>query len=169
NVCKSTLFNRLAGRRAAIVHDTPGVTRDRNDAELHWGNLAFRLIDTAGFDDSVKEGLGQRITAQTRAAIAEADVCLFLIDARAGVTGSDESLAETLRRCGKPVIVVANKSEGRTVDISEAYRWGRGEPVAISAEHGTGLSELFDAIAPFVTDPGPEELPEGDAANALKL
>src|SRR5438105_5560065 len=88
NVGKSTLFNRLAGRRAAIVHDTPGVTRDRNDAELRWGDLAFRLIDTAGFDDSVKEGLARRMTAQTRAAIAEADVCLFLIDARAGVTAS---------------------------------------------------------------------------------
>jgi GTP-binding protein len=169
NVGKSTLFNRLAGRRAAIVHDTPGVTRDRNDAELRWGNLCFRLIDTAGFDDSVKEGLAPRITAQTRAAIAEADVCFFLIDARAGVTASDENLAETLRRSGKPVIVVANKSEGRTVDISEAYRWGMGEPVAVSAEHGTGLGELFEAVAPFLSSPVSEEVAESGEASPLKL
>jgi GTP-binding protein len=169
NVGKSTLFNRLAGRRAAIVHDTPGVTRDRNDTELRWGDLSFRLVDTAGFDESVKEGLAQRITAQTRAAMAEADVCLFLIDARAGVTASDENLAETLRRFGKPVIVVANKCEGRTVDISEAYRWGMGEPVAISAEHGTGLSDLFEAVAPFLSSPAPAEAAESGAANPLRL
>jgi GTP-binding protein len=169
NVGKSTLFNRLAGRRAAIVHGTPGVTRDRNDAELVWGDVAFRLIDTAGFDDKTKEGLAQRMTAQTRAAIAEADVCLFLIDARAGVTASDQTLAETLRRCGKPVIVVANKSEGRTVDISDAYRWGMGEPVAVSAEHGTGLSELFEAVAPFVSEPKPDESTQPDAGDPLRL
>src|ERR1700731_2504108 len=169
NVGKSTLFNRLPCRRAAFLLDTPGVTRDRNDAELIWGNLSFRLIDTAGFDDGVKEGLAQRMTAQTRVAITEADVCLFLIDARAGVTASDETLAETLRRGGKPVIVVANKSEGRTVDISEAYRWGMGEPVAVSAEHGTGLSDLFEAVAPFLTSPVPEDMTESGAANPLKL
>jgi GTP-binding protein len=167
NVGKSTLFNRLAGRRAAIVHDTPGVTRDRNDAEVERGDLAFRLIDTAGFDDA-KDGLAQRMTEQTRAAIAEADVCLFLIDARAGITATDQNLADALRRSGKAVLVVANKSEGRTVDIDTAYRWGFGEPIAVSAEHGTGTGELFEALAPLLSSPSPGESAD-EAVKPLKL
>jgi GTP-binding protein len=167
NVGKSTLFNRLAGRRAAIVHDTPGVTRDRNEAEVQRGELAFRLIDTAGFDDA-KEGLAQRMTGQTRAAIADADVCLFLIDARAGVTATDQNLADALRRSGKAIILVANKSEGRTVDVDAAYRWGFGEPLAVSAEHGQGTEELFDAIGHLLPDPRVEES-ANDIVKPLKL
>jgi GTP-binding protein len=168
NVGKSTLFNRLAGRRAAIVHDTPGVTRDRNEAEVQRGELAFRLIDTAGFDDT-KDGLAQRMTEQTRAAIADADVCLFLIDARAGVTATDQALADTLRRSGKPVILLANKSEGRTADLHDAYRWGLGEPIAISAEHGTGTVELFEAVSPLLLDAQTHEASANEAVKPLKL
>jgi len=168
NVGKSTLFNRLAGRRAAIVHDTPGVTRDRNEAEVQRGELAFRLIDTAGFDDT-KDGLAQRMTEQTRAAIADADVCLFLIDARAGVTATDQALADTLRRSGKPVILLANKSEGRTADLHDAYRWGLGEPIAISAEHGMGTVELYEAVAPLLLDARTHEANENEAVKPLKL
>src|SRR5580700_7221240 len=112
NVGKSTLFNRLAGRKAAIVHDTPGVTRDRQEAEIQLGDRAFLLVDTAGFDIGARGSLSQRMTEQTLAAIAQADVCVLLIDARAGITTGDDILVESLRRSGKPVIVVANKSEG---------------------------------------------------------
>jgi GTP-binding protein len=167
NVGKSTLFNRLAGRQAAIVHDTAGITRDRNEAEVHRGEHVFRLIDTAGFDDA-KEGLAQRMTEQTRAAIADADVCLLLIDARAGITSTDQNLADTLRRSGKPVIIVANKSEGRTADIDDTYRWGFGEPIAISAEHGTGTVELFEVLAPLLSKPQAEDS-ANEAPKPLKL
>jgi GTP-binding protein len=169
NVGKSTLFNRLAGRRAAIVHDTPGVTRDRNEAEVSWADVAFRLIDTAGFDVQTKGGLVQRMTEQTRAAIEDADVCLFLIDARAGVSADDEDLARTLQRSGKPVVLVANKSEGRTADLGDAYRWGLGEPIAVSAEHGTGTGELIEALAPLLSRPPAGESSEHEVAKALKL
>jgi GTP-binding protein len=167
NVGKSTLFNRLAGRQAAIVHDTAGITRDRNEAEVHRGEHVFRLIDTAGFDDA-KEGLAQRMTEQTRAAIADADVCLLLIDARAGITSTDQNLADTLRRSGKPVIIVANKSEGRTADIDDTYRWGFGEPIAISAEHGRGTVELFEVLAPLLSKPQAEDS-ANEAPKPLKL
>src|ERR1700733_6863722 len=111
NVGKSTLFNRLAGRKPALVHDTPGVTRDRREVEVVHGTLALKLIDTAGFEEGADGSLAQRMTAQTLAAIADADVCLFTFDARDGVTAGDEIIAETLRRSGKPVILVANKCE----------------------------------------------------------
>ena len=129
NVGKSTLFNRLAGKKLALVHDTPGVTRDRREADAELGSLSVKLIDTAGFEEGADGSLAQRMTAQTNAAIAEADVCLFAIDARDGVTAGDEIIAETLRRSGKPVILALNKSEGRGhVDIvTEAYRLGFGE------------------------------------------
>jgi GTP-binding protein len=171
NVGKSTLFNRLAGRRAAIVHDTPGVTRDRQETEIQAGDLVFRLIDTAGFDEAETGSLAARMTEQSLAAIGSADVCLLLIDARAGVTAGDDILAEAIRRTGRPVIVAANKSEGRTTDISDALRWGFGEPVPVSAEHGIGISDLFEALAPFVAkaedeDDGSEG---GDATQPLKL
>jgi GTP-binding protein len=169
NVGKSTLFNRLAGRRAAIVHDTPGVTRDRNEAEVSWGDLVFRLSDTAGFDAEAKDALQQRMTDQTRFAIEQADVCLFVIDARAGVTAGDETLARTLQRSGKPVVLVANKSEARTADINDAWRWGMGEPIALSAEHGTGVGELFEMLAPLLAEQRSEPLPEADAIRPLKL
>src|ERR1700683_4309423 len=138
NVGKSTLFNRLAGRRAAIVHDTPGVTRDCQEENVRRSGLAFRLIDTAGFDEAAAGSLTQRMTEQMLAALGSADVCLFLIDARSGVTTGDDILAGAIRRAGKPVILLANKSEGRTADLGDALRWGFGEPIAVSAEHGTG-------------------------------
>ena len=134
NVGKSRLFNRLAGRHAAIVHDTPGVTRDRQSAEVEWDGLAFRLIDTAGFEEAASGTLAARMTAQTQAAIAEADALLFMIDARAGVTAGDEIIAQTLHRTGKPVIFTANKCEGRT-ELEDVYGLGFGEPIHLSAEH----------------------------------
>ena len=169
NVGKSTLFNRLAGRRAAIVHGTPGVTRDRNEADVSCGQLAFRLIDTAGFATETNNPLAQRMKDQTRSAIKHADVCLFVIDARAGVTADDETLARTLQRSGKPVILVANKSEGRTADINDAWRWGLGEPVAISAEHGTGTAELLETLVPLLAERGPELVLGAEPIKPLKL
>jgi GTP-binding protein len=169
NVGKSTLFNRLAKRKAAIVHDTPGVTRDRHETEAEWGDLAFRLIDTAGFAMGEPGTLAQRMTDQTLVAMEQADIYLFLIDSRAGVTAGDDILAAALRRTGKPVILVANKCEGRTADVADALRWGYGEPIAVSAEHGTGLVELFDALAPLVAESSGEEAAQSDEAQPLRL
>ncbi|MGB8366078.1 MAG: ribosome biogenesis GTPase Der [Rhizomicrobium sp.] len=161
NVGKSTLFNRLAGKRLAIVHDTPGVTRDRQEADAQLGSLAFRLIDTAGFAESEPGSLPARMTDQTLRAIAEADVCLFVIDARDGVTTGDEAIAAALRRSGKPVVLAANKCEGR-IDLNEAYALGFGEPIALSAEHAIGIGELADALAPFAA--ADEEAQHGEDA-----
>ena len=149
NVGKSTLFNRLAGKRLAIVDDTPGVTRDRAVAESNLAGLDLRLIDTAGFDKGAPESLTARMAVQTAAAIKDADVCLFVIDARAGLTSGDQIVADALRKSGKPVIVAANKSESAAADAGnmEAYALGFGEPIAVSAEHALGLGELRDALA----------------------
>lgn len=168
NVGKSTLFNRFAGRKAAIVHDTPGVTRDRQEADVSWNDLDFRLIDTAGFAIEEPGSLSQRMTEQTLVALGRADVVLFLIDARTGVTAGDDILAATLRRAGKPVILLANKSEGRTADLSDSLRWGYGEPIPVSAEHGTGLVELFDALAPLLAEASATE-PDAEEPQPLKL
>ena len=148
NVGKSTLFNRLAGRRVALVDDTPGVTRDRREGAARLGDLAFTIIDTAGLEESRPESLAARMRAQTEAAIANADAVLFLIDARAGVVPDDRVFANVLRRVGKPTILVANKAEGRNgaAGAYEAFDLGLGEPVAISAEHGDGLADLYDAL-----------------------
>ncbi|MGZ8368582.1 MAG: ribosome biogenesis GTPase Der, partial [Rhodoplanes sp.] len=148
NVGKSTLFNRLVGRRVALVHDRPGVTRDRREGAGRLGNLDFTVIDTAGLEEAPTASLVGRMRAQTEAAIAEADAVLFLIDVRAGVTPADRAFADLVRRAGKPVILVANKSEGRAqaAGVYEAYALGLGEPVAISAEHGEGLADLFEAL-----------------------
>jgi GTPase len=148
NVGKSTLFNRLAGRRLAIVHDTPGVTRDRQVAEVQLGPLAFTLIDTAGFEKSEPGSLSARMTEQTEAAIAEADVTLFVIDGRAGVTAGDEIIAAHLRKSGKPVVLAANKCETR-LDLNDAYALGFGEAIPLSAEHGLGLADLLEALMPL--------------------
>jgi len=149
NVGKSTLFNRLAGKRLAIVDDTPGVTRDRREARVRLDDLSFTLIDTAGFEGADAASLEGRMWAQMAPAMEEADVTLFVVDARAGVTPLDEMLAEDVRRRGKPVVLVANKAEGRAAGLLslEAYSLGFGDPVAFSAEHGEGLAELRDALA----------------------
>lgn len=162
NVGKSTLFNRLAGKRLAIVHDEPGVTRDRRVTEGQLGNIALRLIDTAGLEDDEPGSLLARMKEQTLTAIDEADVALFLIDARAGVTAGDEIVAGLLRRAGKPVILAANKCEGRSGNdgLVDAYRLGFGEAIALSAEHALGIGELEEALEPFAGERPPEETEE---------
>ena len=149
NVGKSRLFNRLAGRAAAIVHDTPGVTRDRQAVEAVFDGLSLRLIDTAGFEDAATGSVAHRMTKQTLTAIAEAEALLFVVDARDGLTAGDQIIAEALRKSGKPVILAANKCEGRVEPPAEAWSLGFGEPIAISAEHNIGMAELADALAPL--------------------
>jgi GTP-binding protein len=167
NVGKSTLFNRLVGKRLAIVDDTPGVTRDRREAEARLQDLSFTLVDTAGFEGADETTLEGRMWSQMARALDEADVYLFVVDARAGVTPLDETLAETVRRRGKPVVLVANKAEGRQGDLAslEAYSLGLGDPVAISAEHGEGMSDLRDALADAFAEAGPgSDADDGDEA-----
>ena len=148
NVGKSTLFNRLAGKRLALVDDQPGLTRDRREAEADIGSCTITLVDTAGLEPGDK-GLTARMRQQTEAAIDQADLVLFLIDARAGVIAADEIFAELVRASGKPVILAANKSEGRAAEpgFYEAFALGLGEPLPISAEHGLGIGDVTDAIA----------------------
>jgi len=166
NVGKSTLFNRLAGRKTALVASEPGLTRDRREAAARIADLEFRVTDTAGFERAKARDLASRMRAQTEQAVAEADVALFLVDAREGVTSLDRDLAQWLRRLKKPVVLVANKTEGRGTEsgIAEAYGLGLGEPVAISAEHGEGLAELYDALLPYAEKP--EEKPAESAPPA---
>ena len=152
NVGKSTLFNRLVGKRLALVDDRPGVTRDRREGEAKLLGLDFRVIDTAGFEDEEEHSLPGRMRRQTEAAVRDADAALFLIDSREGPTPLDEEIGRWLRAESTPVILVANKAEGRAGEsgILDAYRLGLGEPVAISAEHGEGIADLFDALRPHV-------------------
>jgi GTPase len=165
NVGKSTLFNRLAGRRLALVHDQPGVTRDRRQAEASIADLEFDVIDTAGFEEATGESLEARMRQQTEQAIAAGDVCLLLVDARAGLTTVDRQFAEIVRRSGKPVIVCANKAEGRAgqAGLYEAFELGLGEPIAISAAHGEGMDELYEALKLKLPAPG-EEVGDEEAA-----
>jgi GTPase len=148
NVGKSTLFNRLVGRRLALVDDRPGVTRDRREGDAQLGDLAFTVIDTAGLEQAERDSLSARMQTHTAAAIAQADAVLFLIDARAGATASDRMFANVVRKSGKHAILVVNKSEGRAGEAGalEAYALGLGDPIAISAEHGEGLAELYEAL-----------------------
>ena len=169
NVGKSTLFNRLVGKRLALVDDLPGVTRDRREGRARLGDLTFGVIDTAGLEQAAAESLTGRMQEQTEAAIAAADAVLFLIDARAGSTPADRAFANLVRKAGKPTIVVANKSEGRAAEagLLEAYELGLGEPVAISAEHGEGLADLYAALRaalPDATAPA-ADLPARDGAS----
>ena len=171
NVGKSTLFNRLAGRKIAIVHDQPGVTRDRREAPAKLRDLDLRIIDTAGYEYSNEDNLESRMWEQTKRAIDEADVCLFLFDARAGLQPYDEHFADILRQSGKPVVLLANKCESKTQEdsIHEAYKLGLGQPIPFSAEHGLGINDLYEALKPLDkktpksvsdTDNGDEEAPE---------
>ena len=165
NVGKSTLFNRLVGNRHALVDDTPGVTRDRREGEGRIADLEFRAIDTAGLEEAAPASLAARMLTQTERALADADVALLVIDAREGVTEADRHFAGWLRRSGKPVVLTANKTEGRATlpGVGEAYRLGLGDPVPISAEHGEGLAALYERLAPFAQERSP--LP-GRAAEA---
>ncbi len=145
NVGKSTLFNRLVGKKLAIVHDMPGVTRDRKIAPAKFKDLDLEVIDTAGYEYSTTDNMESRMWRQTQMAINDADVCLFLYDARAGVQPYDELFADLVRKTHKPVILLANKCEGKQQEngIGEAYKLGLGEPLAFSAEHGIGFDELY--------------------------
>ena len=164
NVGKSTLFNRLTGKQAAIVDDTPGVTRDWKDAAVNLQGLSFRLMDTAGIDIKPSDDLGALIRTQTLQAIAQADVILFVIDGREGITPFDREIARQLRRGGKPILLVVNKADTRaseaTVDVAESL--GFGEAVAVSAAHGTGLGELHDALRPHAPADALDEDEDGD-------
>ncbi len=148
NVGKSTLFNRLVGRKLALVDDRPGVTRDRREGQAELRDLAFTLVDTAGLDDAAEGSLAGRMRLQTEVAVVDADVILFVIDSRTGLTAGDRHFADLVRRAGKPIILVANKAEGRAGEggAYEAYDLGLGVPVAISAEHGEGMVDLYDAL-----------------------
>src|ERR1700684_1223598 len=158
NVGKSTLFNRLVGQKLALVDDEPGVTRDRREGEGRLGDLEFTIIDTAGLDEGAKGSLTARMQEQTETAIALADALMFVIDARAGLTPNDRAFADFARRANKPVILVANKSAGRQGDAGamESYALGLGEPIQISAEHGEGLSDLYDALRGLMPEPAEE-------------
>ncbi|MCC6914054.1 MAG: 50S ribosome-binding GTPase, partial [Rhodospirillaceae bacterium] len=164
NVGKSTLFNRLIGRREAIVHDRPGVTRDRRQGLGTLGGLTFTVFDTAGFEDADAETLEGRMRRQTEKAIAEADVALFLVDAKAGITPLDEHFADLLRRSRTPILLVANKTEGKGSEsaLYDAFRLGLGEAIAIAAEHGQGLDALYAALAPFAPPVDLEALDDDD-------
>jgi GTP-binding protein len=164
NVGKSTLFNRLVGKKLALVDDRPGVTRDRREGEARLGDLTFRIVDTAGLEEADEETLLGRMRSQTEAAIGDADLILFVIDARVGVLPADRPFAELVRRSGKPVILVANKAEGGAgmAGAYEAFSLGLGDPVPLSAEHGEGMADLFEALMPHFPDPTDvDELEEG--------
>jgi GTPase len=175
NVGKSTLFNRLVGRRVALVADEPGVTRDRREAQAKLGDLTFKVIDTAGLENAGRESLSARMQAQTATAMAQADAILFLVDARAGALPADGAFANLVRKSGKPAILVANKSEGRAGQAGalEAYALGLGTPVAISAEHGEGLSDLYDALRAalpeFTAEPAAEPVAVAEEPQPIRI
>jgi GTPase len=179
NVGKSTLFNRLIGARRALVHDQPGVTRDRREGKAKLGDLSFTVIDTAGLEDVERdrESLSAKMQAQTAAAMARADAVFFLVDARAGANAVDRAFADLVRRSGKPAIVIANKSEGRAAEagVLDAYELGLGDPVAISAEHGEGLAGLYDALrtalpeATAEREDAEEEIPADTAEKPIRI
>jgi GTPase len=165
NVGKSTLFNRLVGRQMALVDDLPGVTRDRREGQGRIADLSFRLIDTAGLEESPPDTLAGRMRAQTARSLDEADVALLLVDAREGLTPADLHFARWLRRAGKPVVLVANKAEksGVMAELTESYALGLGDPVPLSARHGEGLGDLYERLLLFAA----EAEPESEASEAL--
>ncbi|HWW49754.1 MAG TPA: ribosome biogenesis GTPase Der [Xanthobacteraceae bacterium] len=169
NVGKSTLFNRLVGQKLALVDDQPGVTRDRREGEGRLGDLEFTVIDTAGLDTGPAGSLAARMQEQTESAIKAADALMFVVDSRSGLTPTDRAFADLVRRADKPIVLVANKSEGRHGDIGgmEAYALGLGDPVAISAEHGVGMSDLYDALREIMPEPVDDDLDEEDEEDFL--
>lgn len=171
NVGKSTLFNRMVGKRLALVDDRPGITRDWREGEGKLGLLKFRALDTAGLEEATPKSLEARMLAQTESALNEADAALFLIDGRAGMTPGDAHFAEWLRRWGKPVRVIANKCEGAAGDQGylDAFSLGLGEPVRISAEHGEGMSEFIDAVAGLMEEAGYDAEAEEQNDGALNM
>lgn len=158
NVGKSTLFNRLARRRIAIVDDRPGVTRDRREVEAEIGGRAVRLMDTAGLEEAPAESIAGRMRVSSETALGMADLVLFVVDARSGITATDRAFANQLRRTAVPVLVIANKAEGRDggAGALEAYELGLGDPIAVSAEHGEGFGELHDAVREHLPEVDPE-------------
>ena len=172
NVGKSTLFNRLVGKKLALVDDQPGVTRDRREGDASLIGLEFRVIDTAGYEDLDAATLPGRMRQQTEAAVAQADVALFLIDSRAGIVPLDEEIARWLRGSATPVILVANKAEGRAGEagILEAHALGFGDPIGLSAEHGEGMADLFEVLLPHIPEPGDAVEEDDESPDApLKL
>lgn len=159
NVGKSTLFNRLVGQKLALVDDQPGVTRDRREGLGRLGDLEFTIIDTAGLDQGARGSLTARMQEQTEAAIASADALMFVFDARMGLTPTDRSFADFARRANKPVVLIANKSEGKHGEAGalESYALGLGDPVPVSAEHGEGMSDLYDALRALMPEPPTDE------------
>ncbi|MBR0706042.1 MULTISPECIES: ribosome biogenesis GTPase Der [Bradyrhizobium] len=164
NVGKSTLFNRLVGQKLALVDDLPGVTRDRREGEARLGDLQFTIIDTAGLDEGARGSLTARMQEQTETAIAQADALFFVIDARIGLTPTDRAFADFARKANKPVLLVANKSEGKHGDAGamESFALGLGDPIQISAEHGEGMGELYDALAQLMPEPVEDDEVEDD-------
>jgi GTP-binding protein len=173
NVGKSTLFNKLAGRRSALVADTPGVTRDRKEAEAMLRGRTVRLVDTAGLEEAPPDSIAGRMRASSAEAVEQADLIVFVVDARAGITAADSHFAAWLRRQDKPVLLVANKAEGRiaTSELYDAFRLGLGTPLAVSAEHGEGLADLMSEIADRLpAQPEDDAAPdEDDETRPLKL
>ena len=169
NVGKSTLFNRLVGRRHALVDDSPGVTRDRREGEASLGPLRFTVVDTAGLVEAAAGSLEARMLEQTTLAAEPADVSLLVVDGRAGVTPDDRYFADAMRKLGRSVILLVNKCEGKAGEdgLFDAYSLGMGDPVAISAEHGRGMNELYDALEPYGGELGSED--EGDTDKPLQL
>ena len=166
NVGKSTLFNRLVGKKLALVDDRPGVTRDRREGEARLGDLRFTIVDTAGLEEGAAETLSGRTRAQTETAILGADAIFFVVDARVGLTPDDRAFAALVRRAGKPLILIANKAEGRAGGDGaiEAYQLGLGDPVALSAEHGDGMAELYSALLEALPEQTKEPEEAGDSA-----
>ncbi len=167
NVGKSTLFNRLVGKKLALVDDRPGVTRDRREGDAHLIGLDFRIIDTAGYEDEDAASLPGRMRQQTEAAVQMADVALFLIDARVGLVPLDEEIARWLRGSTTPIVLVANKAEGRAGEagVLDSLSLGLGDPVQLSAEHGEGLGDLFEALLPHLEGKEIEEEEPWDEDN----
>ena len=162
NVGKSTLFNRLVGKKLALVDDQPGVTRDRRKGAAGLAGLEFEAVDTAGWEDEDEASLPGRMRVQTQVSLKGADVALFVIDARAGLTPLDREIAQWLRQQEVPVILAANKAEGNAGDagIYESYALGMGDPIGMSAEHGDGVADLYSALLPLIGDRQPDEADE---------